>query len=235
MLQLQRPQPMPHAVPLHPTSHPSAIHPKLAYQQQQDTRQARPSLGSLVTPPAEMTSIHGAHNGLVQNGSRPAAQRPGDAAPLDRRHLHHPADVNALMANGARPPLPAPSQHTYGQGSRPSSPIKMAPSFDEYASSGRSSNNAVALSLQIPSTIKTPQASMPQLAAEVSLGAFSILRFFCLPVARLPVFSGSKIRQFCTKPWTRVLRRFQYLLSAKMLNRHPDSGNGWLRSSRPRK
>ncbi|KAK8241605.1 hypothetical protein HDK77DRAFT_260364 [Phyllosticta capitalensis] len=168
MLQLQRPQPMPHAVPLHPTSHPSAIHPKLAYQQQQDTRQARPSLGSLVTPPAEMTSIHGAHNGLVQNGSRPAAQRPGDAAPLDRRHLHHPADVNALMANGARPPLPAPSQHTYGQGSRPSSPIKMAPSFDEYASSGRSSNNAVALSLQIPSTIKTPQASMPQLAAEIT-------------------------------------------------------------------
>ncbi|KAK8162259.1 cyclin-domain-containing protein [Phyllosticta citrichinensis] len=44
----------------------------------------------------------------------------------------------------------------------------MPATFEDYTSAARPPNNSVALSLQIPSTITTPQTSMSQLAAEIT-------------------------------------------------------------------
>lgn len=187
---------MPHALALdrsQPASaYPSARPTKPQQQQQQqqpqqlplrdprflyaagESRQARPStLGNPVTPPVDMTSVQRGHNALTQAGNSYAIQRTGDAAFVNKQqHAHQVPEANNTMTtshrpayqNGSQQPIyrpQSPPMHTSStnNGSNPS---------EDYRHARRASNHAIAPSLQIPTSIITPQTSMPQLAAEVN-------------------------------------------------------------------
>lgn len=182
MLELQLPQPMPHAVPSHAFDF-FPPHPSTSKQEQHILplprsysgtggpghtssivgRQALTYSSSPLTPPSDMYNSNGAYlasrqygpkrsefgssRELYANGVAPSAYRgPTDSA------------YQSLIQNGSRP------------ATRPSSPKSHSSGADSTHDPNhrrKSSITSIAVNLRIPSTIKTPQSSMPQLAAEV--------------------------------------------------------------------
>ncbi|OJD33242.1 cyclin pho80-like protein [Diplodia corticola] len=133
--------------------------------------QARPSaLGNPAAPPVDMTSVQRGHNALPQPASSYAVQRPGDAAFVTKpQHVHQAPEANTkAMTASLRPAYQNGPQPVY----RPQSPSARGSSnnttSEDYRNARRASNQAIAASLQIPTSILTPQTSMPQLAAEIT-------------------------------------------------------------------
>lgn len=187
MLELQLPQPMPHAVPFdRPSGSLSSSSPKQnrpSFQHSQVDSQATllsslasqqtwPSYYSgALTPPLEMNGTHGGYGTLQRSGQdvqrgtdRMYGQRPyGQVAqPLPYPNFNQPAHdgtthYGSKHTNVCRSPISARS-------------TLPAPAPLE---KGRGSISSVAPSLRIPDTISTPQTSLPQLAAEVSQGRVS--------------------------------------------------------------
>lgn len=172
-----------------------------------ESRQARPStLGNPVTPPVNMTSVQRGHNALPQAGSSYAVQRAGDAAFVNKQqHVHQAPEPNSMTTshrpayqNGPHQPIFRPQSPSMRTGSS----TTINNHSEDFKHARRASNHAIAPSLQIPSTINTPQSSMPQLAAEVILHSFRSGQ----PNAnscRSLASSGSKIHLRCTRHSTR--------------------------------
>ncbi|KAF4313066.1 cyclin pho80-like protein [Botryosphaeria dothidea] len=138
-----------------------------------ESRQARPStLGNPVTPPVNMTSVQRGHNALPQAGSSYAVQRAGDAAFVNKQqHVHQAPEPNSMTTshrpayqNGPHQPIFRPQSPSMRTGSS----TTINNHSEDFKHARRASNHAIAPSLQIPSTINTPQSSMPQLAAEIT-------------------------------------------------------------------
>lgn len=124
--------------------------PSANYHKQTRSHQARPP-----TPPQEMSILHGA----------PVPQ-PGYGSALSSLPNGSSMSTNtSLLQSSSR------------SASRQASPTQRRPSADGQKHQRKTSNNDIAPSLRIPSTIQTPQTGMPQLAAEVR-------KHFPLPILR---------------------------------------------------
>lgn len=182
MIELQRPPPhsMPHAVasrsslnsfhpgfckfePLLPplsSLNSSASGNLFGTQQQSIFNYPRP-----LTPPGGMSAPHGGLDVTQYNGY--GSQRGGEMLSGQRRQDH--AGNSLAYSNNRTGNYQAGGQYggqTYGAPASPKTqrqPVQSA----EPVSRRKTATGAVAPSLQIPSSIQTPQGSMPQLAAEV--------------------------------------------------------------------
>lgn len=131
-------------------------------QQQTTFSYSRP-----LTPSCGMSAPHGGLGVTQYNGY--GSQRGGAMLSGQRRQEH--AGNNVAFSSNNAVDYQAPSHYggqSYGAPPSPKSQRPPMPST-ESASRRKTTAGAVAPALQIPSTINTPQGSMPQLAAEVCL------------------------------------------------------------------
>ncbi|GME26322.1 Cyclin PHO80-like protein [Neofusicoccum parvum] len=149
---------MPHALALDRSQPTPAYHPARSYKPQHEQLPLRVQRG---------------HNALPQPGTSYAVQRAGDAAFVNKQHhVQHAPDANNTMTASHRPAYQNGVQQPVFRPQSPSMRSNINSSSEDYRNARRASNNAIAPSLQIPTSINTPQTSMPQLAAEV-------ITFYC--------------------------------------------------------
>lgn len=170
MLELQLPQPMPHAIsserPFNYFPHPpTSKHEQTRLPLPKPNSRADPIFAASgprrpLTPPTDMPGSAVGSVSLYQYGTRR-----GEVAPSSRGHNGTATSYSNM--NG--PNYQVPSQ----VGSRPiiapsPSSSRAQGSSQESAHRRKTSNNIIAPNLKTPATILTPQEGLPQLAAEIT-------------------------------------------------------------------
>ena len=209
MLELQLPQPMPHAVsserPFNYFPHPpTSKHEQTRLPLPKPSSRADPIFAASgprrpLTPPTDMPSSAVGPISLYQHGTRR-----GEVAPSSRGHNGTATSYSNMNGPNYQVPSQVGSRSIVAPPSPSSS--RAQGSSQESAHRRKTSNNTIAPNLKTPATILTPQEGLPQLAAEVChLGSiFADFENTNQYICRLRASSGLKTHPRSSRFWNQA-------------------------------